>query len=130
MGHQHQVRSEPQLSPAYGCCSSRLGLTAAVPDRNKYEKNVINFKDESCWNPIECRPRLFGVRLSQQVRTLASSAGPDCSRAADTPSALQVLVEDIELWDPIYWNLHIFQSVQVGAVKLLPPPSRDQVDAC
>ena len=35
--------------------------------RNKYEKNVINFKDPSCWNPLECRPRLFGVRLSQQV---------------------------------------------------------------
>ena len=31
------------------------------------------------------------------------------------PALLQVLVEDIELWDPIYWNLHIFQSVQVHA---------------
>ena len=24
-------------------------------------------------------------------------------------------MEDIELWDPIYWNLHIYQSIEVGA---------------
>ena len=36
------------------------------------------------------------------------------SRSDVAPALLQVLVEGIELWDPIYWNLHIFQSVQVG----------------
>ena len=83
--------------------------------RNPYEKGVINFKDATCWNPIECRPRLFGVRNSQHVSPNALCSAAAQAALADTQAA-QVLLEGIELWDPIYWNLHIIQSDWVSLV--------------
>ncbi|KAK9785435.1 hypothetical protein WJX73_005867 [Symbiochloris irregularis] len=87
----------------------RAWVTGRDPGR-EWIKAVRNFKDPSCVHTFECRPRLLGVKDSSRVH-----------------------IAGLELFDSIYWTLHIIGShtvtVQDVAVNNdFEIPNNDGVD--
>jgi polygalacturonase len=64
-----------------------------------FDRAVLrNFKDKSCFNPWECRPRMLGIVNSTDVAVSGS----------------------IQIVDPIYWTVHVIGSkkVQLQGLKI------------